>query len=158
VIRQTIAGLIAAGVLFGAGAGMAGASQMTVTQAIKAQDKIVSTNPTYKSLKGFKVTTVAQAKQVIPKIKKLQGVIDNAATVVSGASATSAQKAGQKDWVAGTREQGRGIGGLAAALTDLVNGKKAAAKTALVNALKLVSAGDKLSIKGDNLLGLPIDD
>jgi hypothetical protein len=137
---------------------VAAASGMTVTQAIKAQDKIVRSNPEYKSLKHIKANTVAQAKALIPKLDSLKRSVDHAATAVSSASATSSQKAGQRDWVKGGRLLADGLGGLAAGLNDVVHGKTSAAKSALARAQRNLDAADAIGEKGDRLLGLPTSD
>ena len=99
MLSRIIAGLGITAVLFVPAASAASASSLTVVQAIEAENKIIEANPEYTSLQHFKVKTVAEAKKAIPKIEGLKTALDDAATAVSQASATtSSQKAGQKDW------------------------------------------------------------
>lgn len=158
MFRRTIIGVLTAAVLIAGWAANATASSLTVTQAIKAQDRVIHANATYKSLKGFKIDTAAEAAKAIPKYVVLQKLIDTAATSVAGATATAAQKTGQKDWVSGARELAKGIGYFVTELNDVVHNNKTAAKTEAIKAEKLLSAGSVAGSKGDRLLGLPAND
>jgi 2,3-bisphosphoglycerate-independent phosphoglycerate mutase len=158
VIRRTIIGVISTAVLISVSAGGAMAGSLTVTQAIKAQDKVVHADPAYKSLKNFKIETAAEAEKAIPKFESLQKLLNNAATAVSKSSATAAQKTGQNDWVSGVRTLSKGIGYFVTELNDLVHGNKVSAKVAALKADKLLKAGNASGSKGDRLLGLPPSD
>lgn len=157
MLRRTIIGVIASAALIAATTGTAFAGQ-TVVQAIKAQDRIISASPTYKSLKSFKIDSTTAAKNAIPKYLALQKLFDKAASSVASASATPSQKTGQKDWVNGVRMGASGIGYLVTELNAVVRGDKTAAKTAATKAVKLLDAGNALGDKGDKLLGLPNND
>jgi hypothetical protein len=156
-VRTMVLGGLAATVLLSTSAG---ASTMTVTQAIKAQDKIVSRNAEYKSLKhnNVKANTIAQAKALIPKLDSLKTAVARAATAVSHASATSSQKAGKSDWVKGVRLLATGLGDVASELRDIVHGKTTAAKRALTQAQHNLNAANTIGERGDRLLRLPTSD
>jgi hypothetical protein len=158
MIRRSFVALVAAAAMVSTSTHMAAASTQTVTQAIQAQDKIVHRNPGYRSLQNFHIRTAAQAEAAIPKFQAVEKLVKSAANAVAGATATSAQAAGQKDWVAGARGVARGIGMLVIAFRDIEHGKDAAAKAEALNALKTVKAGAATGTKGDKLLHLPTGD
>ena len=153
----TATGLSAAAILAGQAATADAAS--SVTAAIKSQDTAVRHNPAVRALAHFQANTSAQAQKLIPEFQAATKAFDHAATVVSHASASSAQQtAGQKDWVGGVRELARGFTQLSTALRDVVSGDRTAAQREAVTALKTVKAGERLGVKGDRLLGLPSSD
>ena len=158
MIRRTLMTLTAAAVTLGLSGGVATASGQTVIQAIHAQDKIVHSNPGYRSLQNFSIRTVAQAKAAIPKLIAVEKLLTHAADAVQSASATPAQKAGQKDWVAGVRGVAKATGMLVVALQDVEQGKSSAANTEALAAVKIIRASNTLGIRGDKLLHLPTSD
>jgi hypothetical protein len=144
------------------------ASTLPVIQAIRAQDKIVRHSSEYKSLQHIKASiSVAQAKAAIPKLNSLEVLLsasssrsrsrslDRAAATVSRAPASNAQRTGRSDWVKGTRLLADWVGGVAAALRDVVDGDKESVKAALRKAQRELSAANTIGEKGDRLLGLP---
>ena len=101
----------------------------------------------------------AQAKKAILDLQAAAKKVDHAASVVSKATASTAkQRAGQKDWVDGVRDLGRGFSQLVGALKDIEHGNMSAAKTAALAAQKTIATAEKLGTKGDRLLGLPTTD
>jgi hypothetical protein len=140
-------------------AGTAGARSMSVTAAIKAQDRAVKHSTALKKLSRLNASTPAQAKKVIPDLQALEKKLDQAATAVSKATAsTPRQKAGQKDWVGGVRGLAHGFAQLVIALKDVEHGNKTAARAEAVTAQKTLDKANSLGEKGDRLLGLPTSD
>jgi hypothetical protein len=159
VIRRTAVGAVAVIVGLAIAAGSAGASELTVAQAIVSQDKAFDSSPGYKLLENFKVKTVQQARSAIPKLRHTEKLLATAAKVVSRTPATTpAETAGRKDWVAGAHMVGAGIGELAVGLEDLVKGHKAEAEKVLKKSIATDKRGGALAAKGDKLLGLPRTD
>jgi hypothetical protein len=154
-----------AAVLAGVGgvAGVASSAQAgstNVVTAIKTQDAIIKRAPGFKELSGqVKPKTKAQAVKFIADLTKIEKISAHAVDVVAASSTTSAkQREGKQLWVKGSREQNRGILEFHTALVDAVDQKSAAFKTEFLKATKSFTAGTRLGIKGDKLLGLPPTD
>ena len=158
-LRARFTLLIVSGVLLGSAVGTAQASAMTVTVAIKTQDKVIKNAAAYKSLTHLNANTPAEARKLIVEFKALREHVAHAATVVAGASANGTkEKQGQKDWVTGARDLASGIGMLDTGLQDVVKGNAAAAKAVLRKAQLTLSRADAVAAKADKLLGLPTSD
>ena len=137
----------------------ASAARVSVTSAIHAQDKAVKNSPAFKKLEHTTVNTPAQAKKVIPELTAAAKKLDQAATAVSKATATTTkQRAGQKDWVTGVRDLSHGFSQLVTALKDVEHGNQAAGKKEALAAQRSLNKGNTVGSKGDRLLGLPTSD
>jgi hypothetical protein len=158
VRRMIVIGAATGSLLFSVCAAISLASATNVTQAIKAEDKITHSSPAYPELTHFDVKTVAQARRLIPQLEVLGWFLDRAANVVASASATSRQRKGQQDWVAGVRTAARAVEAAAAVLKEVVDGKKVAASAELSKAAKQELSASRQVIEGDRLLGLPSSD
>lgn len=138
-------------------AAMAQASTPSVQKAIRSQDKAVLESAAVKKI----LTTGQVSKAQLPKIITLFGALErklsHAATVVSKASApTAADKTGQTDWVTAKRMAAKAIGMYVVAFKDVEHNHKAAANTEGKKAIKLIIAADKLILKADKALKLPV--
>jgi hypothetical protein len=158
-VRLRLLSLLIAGlfVVWAAGAAQAGA--MTVTAAVKSQDRIVKDSAAYRSLKHIDANTPAAARRLVTAFRALQLRVEHAATVVSRASASGArQKLGQRDWVDGVRDLARGIGQLDVALEDIIHGRNAAGKAELLRAKRTLAVANALGTRGKRLLGIPANE
>jgi hypothetical protein len=159
VVRQMAGAMVAVVLALCVGAAAVAAAQLTVAQAILAQDKIFTASPGYKLLSNFKVKSASQAESAVPKLEHTRRLLETAASVVSQTPATtSTERTGRADWVAGARLVGSGIGELATGLDDLVRGDKTTANRALKLSVTLDKRGGILAGRGDKLLGLPATD
>jgi uncharacterized protein (UPF0210 family) len=153
--RRTLAGAMAVVAMFALLGGVAAARGLTVTQAVRAQDKLVRDSPGYKTLQDFRtITTATQAEQAIPGLNALEKLLAHAANTIANASAGASQKTGQKDCVSGVRLFNNAVGMFVIALTDSAQGKSSAAKTEATKAFKLIRSGNMIGIKGEKLLHL----
>jgi len=151
--------MLIAGLFIVCAAGAAQASAMTVTAAVKAQDRIVKNSAAYRSLTHFSANTPAAARRLVTEFKALQLRVEHAATVVSRASAIGArQKLGQRDWVDGVRDLARGIGQFDVALEDIIHGRNAAGKSELLRAKRTLAVANALGTKGKRLLRIPANE
>ncbi len=140
----------------GVPAGGAQAGAANVVQVIEAQDKIIKADPALAALANFeKVKTAAAARKLIPQIRSFVVKVEHAATVVSQASATSAQKLGQTDWVAGARDEATGERDFALGLTESLKGEQTAALATFAKVKAPVAAGDVLAQRARKLLKIP---
>jgi len=127
-----------------------------------SQDAIVQSEPGYAvvgELSHLKINSDAQARTLIKQLDALHMEMLHAVSVISGVQATtSAEKSGQTDWVDGATQAAGGVHSLAAALTDVINGEKSAASSALKKVASQDLAAEKLTAAADKLLGLPAGD
>jgi hypothetical protein len=146
--------------LTGSLAGAAQASSTNVVTAIKAQDRLVKRTPGFKTLNdNLNVKTVSAAKKAVPVIEPLVKASARAVRVVAKASTSSAQqRQGKADWIKGSEEEDRGLLEYRTALEDLIEGKHSAFKAMDTKAQTLIGKGVTIGSKGDQLLGISIND
>jgi len=158
-VKSRLLSLLIAGLFIVWAAGAAQASAMTVTAAVKAQDRIVKDSAAYRSLKHISANTPAEARRLVTAFRALQRKVEHAATVVSRASAVGTrQKLGQRDWVEGVRDLARGIGQLDVALEDIIHGRNAAGRSELLRAKRTLAIANAVGTRGKRLLRIPAND
>ena len=140
-----------------AGAGVAQAHTTNLRSTIRSQDKAVLESAAVKRILATGQVTKAELPTVIREFQTLQTKLAHAATVVAAAPApTATTRTGRADWVDGKRTAARAIGEYVIAFKDLEAGHKAAAQTEGKRAVQTILAADKLIVKADKTLGLPV--
>ena len=140
-----------------AGAASAQAHAANLRTAIRTQDKSVLESTAVKRILATGRVTKAELPTVIKDFQTLEAKLTHAATVVAAAPApTASTRTGRADWVAGKRTAARAIGEYVIAFKDLKAGHKTAAQAEGKRAVQTILAADKLIVKADKTLGLPI--
>lgn len=149
--------IVAGAAVLATSAGVAQASAPRVQTAIRAQDKRVLESRAVRKILATGQVTRAELPKIIVEFGSLQRKLDHAAFVVSRSSAPTARdRIGRTEWVAGKRIAARAIGDYIVAFKDVEHGHRAAARTEGVRAAKLIIAADRLIIRADRTLRLPI--
>jgi hypothetical protein len=126
----------------------------TVEAALKAQQKVVFASPAFKFLQAHpNVNTPAQAKALISKSATIIRLMEQAATVVGNASAsTPTQKQARHQIVTGLLGEANGFQTEENGLKELVTGHKAQAEEMIKKGQKALRAAGMLEQSGVKLL------
>ena len=149
--------LIVGAATLGSTAGMAQAHATNIRSAIRAQDKAVMENTAVRQILATGRVTKAELPKVIREFGTLQAKLSHAAMVVADTPASSASaRTGRADWVAGKRTAAKAIGEYVVAFKRLEAGQRTAARNEGKLAVQTILAADKLILKADRTLGLPV--
>ena len=136
----------------------AGAATASVRDAIATVEKTFKSNKdfTYVEAHASKLTTKAQLKAALPRVKAVGKLYTSAAAYVAKAStSTSTEKTAQVAWVNGAKLAGQEYASLAVEFTDVLAGNVSGAKAAEKKALGIARRATVDIDKADKLLGLP---
>jgi hypothetical protein len=132
--------------------GTVAARSQSLATAIKAHERVLNSSPTLKGNghRGNLLLTVGTIKKYAPDAGSLSKQLDHAATAVSRAVATPAQRKAQRDWVKGAHEEAAGFLQTGAGFDQILQGHANAGNPTLALARKKMHAGHNLDLKPTN--------
>jgi hypothetical protein len=136
----------------------ADASSVSVRDAIATAEHSFKSSPAFAYMEkhASKLTTKAELKAALPKLKQVSALYSKVAKYVASSQATtSTDKTARTAWVHGAQLGSQEYAALIREFNDVLAGNQSGAKAAEKQALSLAKQGTAELDKADKLLGLP---